>query len=104
MDQVLGTSAVGAKLKFNFTGRGLALGLDFGKTSSEIRYRLDNGTWKISERDRPDWCPNEGWYRMFTVADDLTFGPHVFEMEVVHGDRPECRGTNCRVALIGYLA
>ncbi|MCD9026186.1 SGNH/GDSL hydrolase family protein [Cohnella silvisoli] len=103
MDQVLETSAIGAKLKFSFVGRGLSLGFDFGKTSSELRYRLDNGPWEISVRERPDWCGNDGWYRMYTVAEDLIYGTHEFEMEVIHGDRPDCKGTNCRLALVGIL-
>jgi len=103
MDQVVETSAIGAKLKFTFEGTGLTLGFDFGATSSELRYRLDNGPWKISERSRPVWCGNDGWYRMFTVAEDLINGSHEFEMEVVHGDTPECKGTNCRLALVGII-
>ncbi|RXZ79370.1 SGNH/GDSL hydrolase family protein [Paenibacillaceae bacterium] len=101
MDQVLETAAVGAKLKFSFVGGGLTLGFDFGKTSSEFRYRLDNGPWENSARNRPEWCGNEGWYRVHTIAEDLIDGPHEFEMEVIHGDAPNCTGTNCRLALIG---
>ncbi|WP_214626504.1 SGNH/GDSL hydrolase family protein [Paenibacillus agaridevorans] len=104
IDQVLETAAIGAKLKFTFEGRGLTLGFDFGKTSSEIRYRLDGGPWETTVRDRPDWCGNDGWYRMLSIAERLTSGLHVFEMEVVHGCLPNCTGTNCRLALIGIIA
>jgi hypothetical protein len=103
MDQVIETSAVGAKLAFTFVGRGLTLGFDFGKVSSEFRYRLDKGPWQTSVRERPDWCGNDGWYRMYGVAEDLIAGPHEFEMEVIHGDRPDCKGTNCRLALVGII-
>jgi len=103
IDQVLETAAVGAKLTFDFTGRGLTLGFDFGKTSSEFRYRLDRGPWQVSVRDRPDWCGDDGWFRMYAIADDLTEGPHRFELEVIHGDFPGCTGTNCRLALVGIL-
>lgn len=103
MDQVLETSAVGAKLKFSFVGSGLTLGFDFGTTSSELRYRLDHGPWKQSVRDRPDWCGTDGWYRMLTIAEGLPHGLHEFEMEVVHGNTPDCKGTNCRLALIGII-
>lgn len=103
IDQVLETAAVGAKLAFNFTGCGLTLGFDFGKTSSEFRYRLDHGPWQTSVRDRPNWCGNDGWFRMYTIADDLVEGPHRFELEVIHGDIPDCSGTNCRLALVGII-
>jgi len=100
---VLDTAAVGAKLSFDFEGRALVLGFDFGKTSSEFRYRLDGGAWKNSDRDRPDWCGPSGWYRTFHVADDLPTGMHTFEMELVHGNAPGCTGTNCRLALAGVI-
>lgn len=103
MDQVLETAAVGARLSFTFEGRGLSLGFDFGRSASEFRYRLDGGEWQVSKRERPDWCGNDGWYRMFPVADDLSNGPHRFEMEVIHGDGPNCTGTNCRLALVGVV-
>ncbi|GGD51077.1 SGNH/GDSL hydrolase family protein [Paenibacillus nasutitermitis] len=104
IDQALETAAVGARLSFSFVGRGLSLGFDFGKNSSEIRYRLDGGEWVTSVRERPDWCGNDGWFRSYLVADDMDPGTHHFEMEVVHGDTPDCRGTNCRIGLIGIIA
>jgi hypothetical protein len=108
MEQIVNTAAVGAKLSFHFTGRGLMLGFDFGKSSAEFRYRLDGKAWKDSKRDRPAWCGNEGWYRTFLVADDLKSGKHTFEVEVVHGNPTEdpaivCMGTNFNLALIGIL-
>ena len=103
MDQVLSTAAVGARLSFSFTGRGLALGFDFGTTSAEFRYCLDGGAWAVSQRDRPDWCPAGGWYRLTLIAEDLTPGEHTFELEVVHGDGLRCTGTNFHLALIGVL-
>jgi hypothetical protein len=103
IDQVLATAAVGAGLSFDFTGRGLSLGFDFGKTSAEFRYRLDGGPWEASKRDRPAWCPDEGWYRISNIADDLEAGAHHFDLEVVHGNTEGCTGTNFRLALIGVV-
>ncbi|MCD9024016.1 SGNH/GDSL hydrolase family protein [Cohnella silvisoli] len=103
IDQVLETAAVGAKLAFTFRGRGLSLGFDFGKTSAEFRYRIDHGTWATTERDRPSWCGDDGWYRIYNIVDDLIAGDHSIELEVIHGDRPECMGTNFRLALIGVI-
>lgn len=57
IDVVLETAAVGAKLSFTFDGRVLALGFDFGTTSSEFRYRVDGGGWITEVRDRPSWVP-----------------------------------------------
>lgn len=103
IDQLLVTAAVGARLTIPFLGRGLALAFDFGNTSAEFRYRFDDGDWRVSERDRPDWCPEDGWFRLFLLTDELPAGEHVCELEVVHGDRPKCRGTNFRLALIGVI-
>jgi hypothetical protein len=103
MDRILTTSAVGARLSFDFEGRGLSLGFDFGKLSAEFRYRLDGGEWQQSVRDRPWWCGDDGWYRMFTVGDDLASGQHHVEIEVVHGNAENCNGTNFRLALIGVV-
>ena len=104
IDQVLETAAVGAKLSFDFAGRALTLGFDFGTTSSEFRYRLDGSAWQVSRRDRPVWCGPEGWYRVSTIAEDLQPGRHTFELEVIHGNSENCTGTNCRLALIGVVA
>ncbi|REE69683.1 lysophospholipase L1-like esterase [Paenibacillus taihuensis] len=103
IDQVLETAAVSAKLSFAFEGRGLSLGFDFGKTSAEFRYRIDGGDWVAISRERPDWCGDDGWYRDCFLGDDLPAGQHQIELEVVHGDRPECRGTNFRLAHIGVI-
>ncbi len=103
VDQVLDTAAPGARLAFSFTGRGLSLGFDFGRSSAEFRYRLDGGEWIASNRDRPDWCGETGWYRISSIADDLPLGEHRMELEVTHGNCPGCTGTNFRLALIGVV-
>ncbi|WP_313999571.1 SGNH/GDSL hydrolase family protein [uncultured Paenibacillus sp.] len=103
IDRVLETAAVGAKLDFMFDGRGVALGFDFGRTSSEFRYRIDGGEWVSVERDRPDWIGNEGWYRLWVHGDDLQHEAHRFELEVIHGNRPGCQGTNFRLGMIGVI-
>lgn len=103
MDQVLYTSAVGSRLEFDFTGRVLCLGFDFGKLSCEFRYRLDGGDWQESKRDRPWWVADDGWYRISTVAESLAPSRHHFEMEVVHGNAENCNGTQCRLGLIGIV-
>jgi hypothetical protein len=109
IDQMLYTAAVGATLAFEFTGRGLMLGFDFGKNSAEFYYRLDDQNWQYSNRDRPDWCGGEGWYRTFPVADDLPPGRHTFELKVVHGNASNADagghyvGTTFNLALIGVI-
>ena len=102
-DQVLSTAAVGAKLSFAFTGRGLSLGFDFGRTSSEFRWRLDGGEWQLSKRDRPFWVGPDGWFRVTSIADDLPAGEHSFELEVIHGNAEGCEGTNCNIGMIGVV-
>lgn len=103
IDQILETSAVGDRLQFEFSGRVLAMGFDFGKTSAEFRYRLDDGDWVDEVRERPDWVGPEGWYRISILAEDLGPGPHRCELEVLHGDRPDCTGTNFRLAMVGVV-
>ena len=103
IDQMLTTSAVGARLSFEFEGRALSLGFDFGKLSCEFRYRLDNGEWQLSKRDRPWWVGDDGWYRLSTIAEDMTPERHTFEMEVIHGNAENCTGTHCKLALIGIV-
>lgn len=103
IDRVLDTSAVGAKLSFDFAGRGLSLGFDFGNYSSEFRYRLDNGEWTEASRTRDWWCPDANWFRIYNVADDLTEGTHHFELEVIHGNTDKCKGTNFRLGFVGVI-
>lgn len=107
IDQVLYTSVPGARLKFEFEGRGLALAMDFGKASGEFHYSLDGGEWTMSGLDRPDWVGAEGWYRILVVADDLAKNRHTFELEVIHGNPsgniPNHTGTNFKLALVGVI-
>ena len=84
-------------------GRGLVLGFDFGNQSAELAYRLDDGNWKQTQRERFEWAGLTGWFRVEHIADDLVDGPHHFEMRVVHGNKPECKGTDMRLALVGIV-
>lgn len=99
MDQVLETSVPGAELSFSFTGRGLILGFDFGKTSADFDYRLDDGEWISVKWDCPDWCGNDGWYRVSCIGDDLGDIEHKFELRVIYNSR----GTNFRLAMVGII-
>lgn len=103
IDQLLTTSAVGAKLSFAFEGTGLALAFDFGKRSANFRYRIDDGEPVVHAFDRPDWCPDEGMLHLALVARDLPPGPHRAELEVVHGDGPGCTGTRFKLGFIGVI-
>ncbi|MGG1517880.1 SGNH/GDSL hydrolase family protein [Paenibacillus oryzisoli] len=103
IDRVLDTAAVGARLSLDFEGSGLVLAFDYGKLSAEFRYRLDGGEWVTTDRPRPDWCGNEGWFRSEIVAEGLPAGAHVLELEVIHGNRPGAKGTNFRLAFAGVI-
>ena len=103
IDRVLESAAPGARLVFRYLGRGVLLGLDFGKSSAEFRYRLDQGCWQHMPLDRPAWLGDMGWYRLISLAEEQESGEHSVELEVVHGNRPECTGTNFRLGLIGIL-
>ncbi|MNP53192.1 hypothetical protein D3C76_1476440 [compost metagenome] len=100
---MLETSAVGARLSFSFEGRGVALGFDFGRTSAEFRYRIDSGEWVTVQRERPAWVGKDGWFRISPLMDQLALGKHFFELEVIHGNREECTGTDFRLAFIGIV-
>ncbi|MFC5403267.1 GDSL-type esterase/lipase family protein [Cohnella soli] len=103
IDQMLATSAVGARLSFPFEGTGLALAFDFGKRSAGFRYRIDGGEPAVYVFDRQDWCPDEGMFHLALVARDLPPGQHRADLEVVHGDGPGCTGTRFKLAFIGVI-
>ncbi|MBD3920133.1 SGNH/GDSL hydrolase family protein [Paenibacillus sp. PR3] len=104
VDRVLDTAAPGARLTIPFVGRGIALGVDFGKATAEIRYRLDGGDWRNYELDRPDWNGNDGWLRLLTISDELEAGAHQLELETFLGNTANNKGTNLRLAIIGIIA
>lgn len=101
VDQLLTSSAPGARLKLKFKGRGLVLGFDFGKTAGEIRYRVDGGAWVTTRRDCPTWAGVSGWLRAYVITDTLPPGPHTFELETLPGATAEVRGTR---TAIGFFA
>lgn len=103
LDQVLETHAPGSALGFYFVGRGLAFIFNYGRRSAEFRYRLDGGDWITAARERPDWGGDRGLVRAFVVDDTLDYGTHRFELEVLHGDRADCTGTEFRLGVVGVL-
>ncbi|MFC5404748.1 SGNH/GDSL hydrolase family protein [Cohnella soli] len=103
IDEMLVTSAVGAKLRFSFEGRGLVLGFDFGTYASEFTYTVDNGEPVRVKRNRESWCVDEGWYRFTLLSDQWARGTHRIEIEVVHGEDVNCRGTRFKLACIGVI-
>lgn len=103
IERALTTSAVGARLSCTFEGRGVALAFDFGKLSAEFRYRIDGGEWQRMSRERPDWCGPSGWLKLETLSDELAPGEHELELEVIHGNRPDCAGTRFDLGFIGVL-
>lgn len=102
--QVLESHTPGARACFDFTGRGLVLVFEYGKRSAELIYRIDGGGWVPVARERHDWGGDCGMVQPLLISDEMTPGAHTFEMEIIHGNRPDCTGTECRLALIGVLA
>jgi hypothetical protein len=86
-----------------FAGRGLLLAFDFGRTSGEIRYRLDGGEWKATQRDCPAWAGEAGWLRTLLIDEALPPGPHLFELETLPGLATAGRGTRTVIGLIGVM-
>lgn len=102
VDQFLSTSALGASVTIPFTGTGLILGLMFGPKSSEFLYSIDGGEPVRSNRTRPAWCVRQDWYRTFTPALDLPYGPHTCKITVIHGG-DGCTGTHFDLGAAGVL-
>lgn len=103
MGQVLQTNAPGASLSFEWEGRGLCLGFDFGTDCGDFRWRIDGGHWQAAELDRPDWVGIGGWFRTYLPAQELSPGRHRFELETLRASVPRCTGNRCTLALIGAL-
>ncbi|GCE10604.1 SGNH/GDSL hydrolase family protein [Tengunoibacter tsumagoiensis] len=103
IEELLETSAIGARLVIPFEGQGLALGFDFGFYSAEYYYRLDGKERQYSNRERPYWYPDTGLYLVQTLFDDLPAGKHELEIEVVHGNTEQCKGTHFRLAFAAAI-
>lgn len=100
--QVLRTAAPGARIGFAFTGRGCSVCCDFGTLSGEFRWRIDEGAWQETRRDRPGWVGDDGWLNTVHLVDDLDVGRHQVEIETIRGGEG-CRGATCSIAAIGVI-
>ncbi|WP_069961591.1 SGNH/GDSL hydrolase family protein [Lacunisphaera limnophila] len=103
MNRALHSTVPGAGLKFTFTGRGLVLGFDFGRLSGEVRYRVDGGAWQTTQRDRPAWAGDSGWFRPTMISDELVPGEHLCELESVSAPFAGGCGTVTTIGLIGVI-
>lgn len=103
LERVLWTAVPGARLRLPFRGRGVVLGFDFGRLSSEVRYRIDGGAWTQTERDRPGWCGDRGWFRPVVVADDLATTEHALELETRSVAVAGGMGVETALGLIGII-
>ncbi len=103
IERVLFSCSPGSKLSFDINGRGLVLGFDFGKYSADFRYRIDSGEWVDVSMGRPDWCPDRGWFTTKTIGEDFENTTHKIDIEVIHGDKDNCKGTNFNLAFAGVI-
>lgn len=103
IDRVLYTAAPGARVSFDFEGRGLCLGFSFGLYSAVFQCRIDGGERFIKDQDRAEWVPPDSWFTNIVMADDLPYGKHTFELTVQFGNAPACMGTDFRLVYIGVL-
>jgi hypothetical protein len=103
MDRALHTTVPGAALKFTFSGRGLILGFDFGRLSGEITYRVDRAAWQATDRDRPGWAGDSGWFRPVLISEELSPGEHEFELKAVAAPCAGGSGTFTTIGLIGVI-
>jgi len=101
--EALHSAAPGAGLQLEFAGRGLVLGFDFGRTSGEVRYRLDQGEWHETRRDRPAWIGDQGWFRPEVIADDLPPGCHSFELKTLNLPTTGVQGSRTTLGFLGVI-
>lgn len=103
IDQVLHTTAPGATLCATFTGHTLIAAFDFGKSSSEFRWRIDLGEWQKTDRERPSWCGEAGWFRPEVLAEKLSPGSHRLDIEFFRSTRPEVTGCTTNLVFLGTV-
>jgi len=103
IDRVLYTAAPGARISFDFTGRGLVLGCAFGTYSAVMKCRIDQGDWFERGTERAEWYPPDWWFTSFVMADELENTAHSFELIVKRGDGDAFKGSDFRLAFIGVL-
>lgn len=103
MPRALHSTAPGGRVRIEFEGRGIVLGFDFGRLSSEVRVRVDEGPWQETRRDRPAWAGDRGWFRPLVVADDLVAGWHVLELQTVVPEGDSVGAAMTTIGLIGVI-
>jgi hypothetical protein len=103
MDQAIETSAIGARLSFAFEGRGLGVGFDVGKLSSDFKYRIDQGEWVLFKRERADWMPPYGLFEFDVLCEDLPQGKHTCELETAFPTESRYSGARFCFGLIGVI-
>lgn len=103
MTRALHCTIPGAELSCSFVGRGLVLGFDFGRLSSEVRYRIDGAAWQTTQRERPAWAGDSGWFRPTVVSEELNLGKHHFELQTLASPFAGGCGTITTIGLIGVI-
>ncbi len=99
-DEKLYTCAFNASISFPFSGRGIALIFNYGKTSGMIEYRIDSGEWKKYAFERYWWVPEENFVNAVKFADDLTVGDHLFELRVSYVNQKDFTSCTCGILKI----
>ncbi len=94
------TAADGAKLTLEFEGRALCAMINFGKMSGVLEYSFDGGEKREFTGCRDWYVPDKHYCYPVLFGDDLGPGKHTFELTVRHGNRAECKGSNCRIFTI----
>ncbi len=103
VDRYLYTSSPSASLRFAFTGRHLLVCFDFGKLSSDICWRVDNGEWQVSTDTRTDWMGDSGQLWLRELLNDPKGSSHTVELRPVHPGRGRGNGVRCDIAFFGVV-
>ena len=99
-DEKLYSCALNASVSFTFSGRGIAIIFNYGKTSGLIEYRIDGGEWKELSFEREWWVPEENFVNAVKFADDLPVGDHLFELRVSYVTKKDFTSCVCSVLKI----
>ncbi len=104
VEQVLSSTCVGSALTWDFVGTGLVVTVSFGWMAADYRWRVDGGTWHEEKPERPAWIDGHNWLRTQPLCQDLAYGIHSAEVEVLPPDHDGLhKGTALEICCIGIL-
>lgn len=99
-NEKLYTCAFNASVSIPFSGRGIAIIFNYGKTTGIIEYRIDNGEWQKYAFERYWWVPEENFVNAVKFFDNLANGEHLFELRVSYTNQKDFTSCTCGILKI----